>query len=422
MASPEDILQQKILTALTDPANNKVDEYPEIMPECADFFLSQISTNPYDEVNILFKEFFTRGYHDPLLGLTDSNEEKKKILDAILCRSKSTGSSDPIIYSVAKEGGRLGCCLPCSCLTLKGDRRIKKIQNPPPKSIIRLLQPDLVWLFFVERMGTFKMLGALLDDYATNGRYPIRSDRFVTHILEMMIRHVKMGNSSSIRDRASTYARCLGWGVPNQTFKVDTSKVLNNSAFNTLFHEVMVHSLAYFQQKRLAEAIQTAVVTPPSLATVIAIRDTISLLQDAMDAFLYGRNYYNTLNGIVWAIATVEVVRRLRDTIGIPIGFDRLDQIIPAAYNILVEKKSINLTEPNRFKLHMQCANDARDILIDIAGNAIDFTNEADLKTWLNVIEPRVEGYRAAYLDLTGIDLAKPEFRSKGILRVEQQI
>jgi hypothetical protein len=141
-----------------------------------------------------------------------------------------------------------------------------------------------------------------------------------------------------------------------------------------------------------------------------------------MEAFVYGRNYYHTLNGIVWVIATIDLVRRLKDDIGIPSGFVRLDQIIPAAYNILIEKKPINTTDPNRYKLHFECAQDARDVLIDIAGNAFNPDNTSDLKLWLNLIEDRIEGYRAAYLELTGIDLAKPEFRTEGTLKVEQQI
>jgi hypothetical protein len=39
------------------------------------------------------------------------------------------------------------------------------------------------------------------------------------------------------------------------------------------------------------------------------------------------------------------------------------------------------------------------------------------LDTWLNLIEPRIEGYRMAYLELTGVDLGK-----ESSLNIEQQI
>jgi hypothetical protein len=415
--------------------------HPVIMPECADFLLSQI--NPFDlpnEITQLFNEYFVRTPHKIFSVIPSqnlSNPEKDLVLKALKCTER-----DPDIILQKKSSNKqaqetsshelddlteFGCCLPCSCITLEGNRRLKKmtgVPSPPPgppPGIKKLLQPDVIWLFYFERLGLFKILGAILDDFVYYGNHPIPTDDVTALILEMMTRHFKTGNSSTSRERASTYRRVLGW-QNMQHANLDLDKILVNSAFTRLFHRFIVLALAFYADRRLADAIKGTVIQPPSVATIIAIQDTISLLKNSMEAFIYGRNYYHTLNSIVWVIATIDLVRRLKDDIGIPSGFVRLDQIIPAAYNILIDKKPINTTDPNRYKLHFECAQDARDVLIDIAGNAFNPDNTSDLKLWLNLIEDRIEGYRAAYLELTGIDLAKPEFRTEGTLKVEQQI
>lgn len=413
--------------------------YPAIMPDCADFLLSQIDpANANDDVTQLFNEYFLRGPHKIFDGINNSYSEQTNVYGALSCdqiifksgtppQTKSGGRVERSASSPLKDLVDFGCCLPCSCITLGGNRRLKKMTNatsPPPQptpgaGIGRLLQPDVIWLFYFERMGIFKMLGAILDDFVYNGSYPIPADNVTALILEMMTRHFKTGSNSAFRDRATTYARCLAWQQSNNT---DLAKVLTNSGFSRLFHRFIILALSHYADRRLSDAVKGIVTPLPSVATVTAIQDTIDLLKNAMESFLHGRNYYNTLNGIVWIVGAVDLIRRLSGTIGIPPSYTRLDQIIPAAYNILVEKKSINSSDPNRYKLHFECAHDARDVLIDIAGNAVDFTKQDEVKLWLNLVEDRIEGYRAAYLELTGIDFAKPEYRREGTLRIEQQI
>ena len=167
----------------------------------------------------------------------------------------------------------------------------------------------------------------------------------------MMIRDIKKGTGSTIRDRAFTYAKCLGWKLSTQPTEIDPNKVTVNNAFNKLFHKFIKLSLTYYKEKRLAEAIAQASLVQPSSATKIAIQDTVSLLKNAIEAFRQGRNYYNTLNGIVWVIAAIDLIYRVRDSIGIPLSYNSLEQIIPAAYSLIVEKKAINSsdTRQNRF-------------------------------------------------------------------------
>lgn len=68
-------------------------------------------------------------------------------------------------------------CLPPSCVALRGNRR-------GATDLERLLLGDLVWLFFFERMGIFKILGVILDDLATRGGFPISNGAIDTTSLK----------------------------------------------------------------------------------------------------------------------------------------------------------------------------------------------------------------------------------------------
>ena len=429
---------RKYLTGTPIPNRPRYNSHhPVIMPECADFFLSQINdkdtTDKYG-IPALFREYFARGPHRFYCGLTNTTEEVKNIYNNMCEDFGNDGNPDFPCSIINPERlshiNDLNCCIPCSCISLWGDRRIKQnsLSNPdqPPlgDKISKLFIGDVVWLFYFERMGIFKILGAILDDYANGGKYPIPSDNVTSLILEMMVREVKKGTSSTIKDRAYTYARCLGWKLNTQPTEIDTNKILINNGFTKLFHKFMNTSLYYYKEKRLAEAIKGVSVSSPSAATKIAIQDTISLLKHSFESFHHGRNYYNVLNGIIWVIAGIDLIYKLRDTFGIPLSYTTLEQIIPAAYNILVEKKSINTSDANRYKLHYESAHDGRDILIDIAGDVIEFNEPDTLDIWLNLIEPRVEGYRIAYQELTGVDLGKTsiDIAKEGSLNIEQQI
>jgi hypothetical protein len=69
-------------------------------------------------------------------------------------------------------------------------------------------------------------------------------------------------------------------------------------------------------------------------------------------------------------------------------------------------KRPITPSETNQYTLHRECANTARDILLDVEViNHRDTAIGGELELWLNIIEDRVEGYRTAYRSLTGVDL-----------------
>ena len=395
-------------------------------PPCAGEMLALIKTtdqagNPLaydpevkDDIVKYFEEYFRFGPKHVIIrgNLFEHIDE-----DLLTCGGGTLFSStnDP-----EEHTEWLGDCCVCSpCVTLDGNRnptepyKIDDLRSPGPE-IRRLFLGDVVWLWFIERLGIPQILGAILDAYACNGRLPISNgsielgirDDITALVLEVMTRQVKTGMSSTVRDRACLYRTTLGWNSDaGRKLNLDTTV---NTGFNTLFHKLIYHSLEFYKDKRLAVAIRgtAAPVAPPSVATLITIRDTIDVIKKRFEAFQYGRNYYNCLSGIVWAVAGMSVIRELRTTLGIPPAYDKPDEYIPAAYDMLVLKRSVTTGETNRYLVHKECADKGRDILLDL--EVIDHQQadpNGELEQWLTQVEAKIEGYRTAYRTLTGIDL-----------------
>ena len=386
-------------------------------PPCADELLALIRTAETDEITTFFKEYFKFQRHrifgegmdaqlkdnlDPgLLGCLGPN-------NVIL---SSTGETDTIWPS--------DCCICGTCVTLDG------VRDDSP-SIKRLFFGDLVWLFYFEQMGIFQILGVILDAYATNGRIPISSgsvelgirDDITALVLEVMVRQTKMGLSSTVRDRAGAYRTCLGW-ISNSGRKLQLDTEVN-TGFSTLFHQFLYNALEFFNARRMGVAIRGSAVPapPPSVATLTTISDTLEVLKKRLEPFDYGRNYYNTLAGIVWGIAGMSVIRELRATLGIPPAYSDPHEFIPAAYDLLVLKRPVTAGNTNRFIVHRDLARNGRDILLDIEViNHLDKAPLGELDNWLTQIEPKIEGYRTAFRALTGVDLGQ-----SGTPSIEQQV
>jgi hypothetical protein len=405
-------------------------------PECSDVMLSLIKTADTDEITGFFNDYFMFCDHSVMSAdvnlqeildptLLKCTEKWFKGVDASGCFENTTTG---IIVNNPKFPPRFPpfWCLPPTCVDLAGNRHLYKDASEPFSGRIRrLFMADLVWLFFFDRMGIFKILGAILDDYAIKGKLPISNgsvnasnkDDLVTIVLESMTRKTKTGLSSTVRDRNISYRRGLGW-IQEEGRKLNLDTVVN-TAFTNLFHKFIQTALEFYKDKRLATAIQASTnVGRVSVATLTSIKDTIDLLKRAFDPFKYGRNYTNTLSGIVWAVAAMALIRELRTTLGIPPEFKDADEFIPAAYDVLIAKTSITPSETNRYDVHRDCAENARAILLDL--EVIDFQDIKEggqLELWLSIIEGNIEGYRTAYRSLTGIDLG-----TAGMPTIEQQV
>jgi hypothetical protein len=406
-------------------------------PNCSSELLALIRTNQTepDDITKYFNEYFKFRRHQvfgeveipgSVPQFKDLAEDLPTVLDPGLVRCAGTRPAPASLaasYSTPPVWPT-ECCICSPCVTLDGNRNALGAVPPgtvliPPNGpvvprIRRLFVGDLLWLFYFDRMGVFQILGAILDAFASNGRLPISngsldvsvSDDVVALVLEVMVRQTKTGLSSSVRDRGCAYRTCLGWVTDNaRKLNLDTAV---NTGFNNLFHKFIYHALEFYRERRLAIAIQGAAApaAAPSVATLITISDTLDVLKKRFETFDYGRNYYNTLAGIVWAIAGMSVIRALVQTLGIPPAYNNAHEFIPAAYDLLVLKRPVTQGDMNRYDLHRLCAENGRDLLLDV--EVVNFRNRTprgDLENWLVQVESKVEAYRTAYRTLTGVDL-----------------
>jgi len=260
----------------------------------------------------------------------------------------------------------------------------------------------VIWLYFYERMGIFKILGALLDDYNYRGKYTISGRRLndYSRLMDMISTLHRIGISSNLRDRVCLYQRVLGVSIENK-LGIESER---NSGFMNTFNRLIDYMLEYYKTKQLAQAIQTQAGTVQprsSVATQTSIRDTINVMQQHFEPLQYGRNLINTFVGIATVHATLCLVNMLKSEIGIPAQYEKPEEFIPAAYDILVAKRTHTVNAANRFIIYDNCASYGYRLLTDIETIILDnltaIATGSNLDTWLNDIEGLVEGYRNAY-------------------------
>jgi hypothetical protein len=389
-------------------------------PPCTEELLALLRATDTDEITEFFNEYFAFEQHR-ILGQDKNGQELDTQLgtnldpDLLGCLDGGTiFATQPRKAADYNTSWPTECCLCPPCVTLNGNRNPPLPPHTTEPQIRRLFIGDAVWLYYFERMGINQILGVILDAYACTGTLPISNgsieagvrDDIVALVLEVMVRQTKMGMSSTVRDRACLFRTALGW-VNDGGRKLGVDSEVN-TGFNVLFNKFIYHALEFYRDKRLAIAIQGAAggVAPPSVATLITISETLEVLKKRFEAFDYGRNYYNTLSGIIWAIAGMAVVRELRTTLGIPPAFGDAHEFIPAAYDLLVLKRAVTHGETNRFIVHRDCARNGRDVLLDLEViDHLDTNPGGELENWVTQIEAKVESYRTAYRTLTGIDL-----------------
>ena len=266
----------------------------------------------------------------------------------------------------------------------------------------------VMWLYHYERMGIFKILGALMDDYNYRGRYTLSGSRFndkgtainYSDLMDMICTLHRLGISSNLRDRVCTYQRVLGVSIENN-LGIESER---NTGFMHTFNKLLDYMLEYYKTKQLAQAIQAqngSTLPRSSVATQTSIRDTMNVLKQQFEPFQYGRNQINTFLGIATVHATLCLVNMLKAEIGIPTQYDKPEEFIPAAYDILVAKRSLTLNESNRFIVYDNCASYGYRLLTDIETADLNqlrtIATGSTLDVWLNDVEGLVEGYRNAY-------------------------
>jgi hypothetical protein len=344
-----------------------------------------------------------------------SQEEFKKKFEEVESRYKKNNSSQAITYPVQQcidaEGTEF-------CLPVFNYQRQASLSTVPPDSGFLLSDLNfatgglsvgaVIWLYFYERMGIFKILGVLMDDYNYRGKYTISGSRAdkngnansYSTLMDLICTFYRAGVGSNLRDRICTYERVLGVTIENNM----GIECVQNTGFMQTFNRLINYMLEYYKTKQLAQAIQSqngSTQPRSSVATQTSIRDTMNLLKQQFEPIEYGRNQTNTFLGIATVHATLCLVNLLRKEIGIPDQYENPEEFIPAAYDILVAKKTPTLNETNRYIVHDNCASYGYRLLTDIEkanlGAFSIVASGSNLDIWLNDIEGVVEGYHNAY-------------------------
>jgi hypothetical protein len=291
---------------------------------------------------------------------------------------------------------------------LNPDGTIKDTLNSKLELDNQLSFASVIWLYYYERMGVFKILGALMDDYNYRGKLPISSKSEnntidvtlqYSELMDTICTLYRLGIGSGLRDRIALYQRVLGVSIDNN-LNVETEK---NENFMRNFNKLIDHMLDFYKDKRLAQAIRDTSNNSfrSSVATQTAIRDTILVLQKNIETFEYGRNRINTYLGIATVYATISLLRMVKDEIGVPRQHNEPHEFIGSAYDILVLKKAVTTNETNRFTTYDNCASYGFRLLTDIELINVNLLNTistgSPIDAWLNDIEGWVEGYRNAY-------------------------
>lgn len=261
---------------------------------------------------------------------------------------------------------------------------------------------DNLWLYYLEWMGLFKILLSLIDFYTNRCTFPIKNDNLTTLLIERMTQLFKSGEATNLKDRNSSYRQSLGW-ITEKEFAMDGG-YFRNFDFSKYFHNMITSALSYYKEKKIAENIKASG-SATQLYGFTSNKNSISMLitnlKHAGVNFIYNRNYYNTLNGIIWAISTLTVIHGLKNTLGIP--YEEEYKLIPATLEKLQIKSG---SSSSNFESFLKCADSGRAILLSIEGLPDDpMKSSAEFDTWLEKIETHIELYRTAYNNITGVDL-----------------
>jgi hypothetical protein len=112
----------------------------------------------------------------------------------------------------------------------------------------QLSMGSVIWLYYYEKMGIFKILGALLDDYNYKGKYTIKvKDSAYAVLMEHISILYRMGVASNLRDRVTLYEKTTGLSVDNN-YGMSTTQ---NEGFMRTFDGILKQALEHYAYRRL---------------------------------------------------------------------------------------------------------------------------------------------------------------------------
>jgi hypothetical protein len=353
--------------------------------------------------------FFIRDYYSYMMGIVFKNDKDlMKNTDFKFYNTKNCLAFDFFTYAEDKDSyckdlekfdnpyQSEGACSP-SFQYVRDSINIPNVISDYKLS--QLSMGSVIWLYYYEKMGIFKILGALLDDYNYKGKYTIKvKDSAYAVLMEHVSILYRMGIASNLRDRVTLQEKTTGLSIDNNYGMTTTQ----NEGFMKTFDGILKQALEHYAYRRLDNAIGAATgAARSSVATLTTIKDSLENLKNQFQPFYYGRNAINTFLGITTVYATICLVRLMKSDIGIPNQYEKPQEFLPAAYDILVMGKPAVNTDSNRFIIYDNCASYGYRLLTDFEFVNTSLFNPSSnvddpLNLWINNIEPLVEGYKKA--------------------------
>ena len=379
-----------------------------LTPSPSDSIPPSLFKVPSQELNFKWSDmpFFVQDYYNYLLGIVvrwDTKlmpDSKFKYYNKHLCLALTGYNYDGERNSYCKEIRSVNNASNSGCAPIFSFER-KPFDVPKYDTNFKLDSlgmGSVIWLYYYEKMGIFKILGALMDDYNYKGKYTFKIRKDYSALLEHISSLYRMGIASNMRDRVCLYEKSLGLSIDND-FGMNVTR---NEGFMKTFDGILKQALEHYSYRRLDNAIGSATgAARSSVATLTSIKDSLENLQNQFGAYYYGRNTTNTFLGIATVYATLCLINLVKSEIGIPNQYEKPEEMIPAAYDILVMNKPAINTDINRFITYDNCATYGYRLLTDFELINIDSFTPGSIQTdplnlWMNDIEPLVEGYKKA--------------------------
>jgi hypothetical protein len=267
-----------------------------------------------------------------------------------------------------------------------------------------------MWLYFMDRFGLFEMTGALLDDYETQGEFPIDLTQPYAAVVGDMVAAVRGGAGSRGASRRSAYERCLGWRLPH-------GKIAKH-AFAENFELLLEAMLSYYDDRKLASIAQWK--GGPSASTLAEVSRLGDCIRKTFLSFDVGGVREATLSGITWVVGALAVLRDVRSDLGVPGVYKVPDQYLVAEYELLVNKRRSVATTSDRYTAHQSCASLGRTLMLTLQTvNLADVNEGGAVQTWLDTIAPQVESFATYYERIMEVNL-RPERPTTDRLRTRR--
>lgn len=402
------------------------EKLPVIIESCLDFMLSQIhKVNDENEDTItlytLFSDYFQRRTHNPLAGIPDSNSLEsyfKNICDSgsVGDISTDTGSdSDTSIYY--KNKNVLDCCLPCSCITLAGNRVIKSepLNSQPDRELIKKVDiEDILYLGLIIPIQAEETAQDILLSYAYYGdETEIKSNTVLGIICQVWINAFNRGETLIKKQKNSTLLRTLGIRVkdtipPEKKYSgLDIDRMRIGTGLVN-FLDVVTEMKTYYNKISVIQTIESISGSRESLSAVSRILTCIQSFNRSADICTNGTVNHNIVHAIGQTILSFYVIITAADYMGI--GHKKFEDIVDAVRNRRLYKKAQPPTDKSKTEIILRYAKDARNLAAQFRTVGLA---QKDLEAFLDMNRFLVERFIAGFKEGTGIDLADNNWKFK---------